>query len=136
MTDNEIIETMKLCNSSFLDRRRRECQLYNVSHCSTALINEGIALILRQKAEIERLKSFRKEGFINLLGNCLVFSKNLKDYNDMRKGLKSEARKEFAERLMEKSFYMAGHTYDDIQVKGVTERQIDETLTELTEKGR
>ena len=54
--------------------------------------------LAEKQAEVERLKSFRKEGFINLLGNCLVFSKNLQDYNDMRKGLKSEARKEFAER--------------------------------------
>ena len=52
------------------------------------------------RAEVERLKRHNKEyGFCNLLGNVLVYSKNLKDYNDMRKGLKSEARKEFAERL-------------------------------------
>lgn len=51
-------------------------------------------------AEIERLQKHNKEyGFCNLLGNCLVYSKNLKDYNDMRKGLKSEARKEFANEL-------------------------------------
>ena len=51
------------------------------------------------KAEVERFKGLQKDGFFNLLGNCLVYSKNLKDYNDMRKGLKSEAIKEFAEML-------------------------------------
>ena len=55
------------------------------------------------KSEVERLQVFPKAGFINLIGNCLVYSKNLKDYNDMRKGLKSEAIKEFAERLKEKA---------------------------------
>lgn len=54
MTDNEIIKALELCNSSFLDRSCRECQFYKVSHCSTALINEGINLINRQKAEIEK----------------------------------------------------------------------------------
>lgn len=53
--------------------------------------------IAEQQAEIERLQRHNKEyGFCNLLGNCLVYSKNLKDYNDMRKGLKSEAYREFA----------------------------------------
>lgn len=46
-----------------------------------------------------KVETSNKYPFCNLLGNCLVYSENLKDYNDMRKGLKSEGRKEFAERL-------------------------------------
>jgi hypothetical protein len=83
-----------------------------------------------QKAEIEKLKDFGKEGFINLLGNCLVYSKNLKDYNDMRKGLKAEAYKEFAERLKEcASDVLLGGT---TKYRMVTTYLIDRTLIELT----
>lgn len=84
--------------------------------------------INRKNEEIERLKGFRKESFINLLGNCLVYSKNLKDYNDMRKGLKSEAYKEFAEKLKKKAY--RNNYCQDI----VSAEDIDRTLTELTER--
>ncbi|MBQ8649156.1 MAG: hypothetical protein IJ470_03710, partial [Clostridia bacterium] len=65
----------------------------------TILLKATYLFINRLQAETERLKGYQKDGFFNLLGNCLVFSKTLKDYNNMRKGLKSEAYKEFAERL-------------------------------------
>lgn len=62
--------------------------------------SDVLGVINRLKAENERLKGpSRAYPFCNLLGGCLVFSKSLKDYNDMRKGIESEARKEFAERL-------------------------------------
>ena len=65
----------------------------------------------------------KEYGFCNLLGNCLVYSKNLKDYNDMRKGLKSESIKEFAERLKYYSFRydVWTHQYIDNLVKEMTD---------------
>ncbi len=67
----------------------------------TSTISHAIDLIDRLQAENERLKGHQKDGFFNLLGNCLVFSKTLKDYNDMRKGLKAEAYKECIEKVKE-----------------------------------
>ena len=86
------------------------------------------------KAEIERLRDFGKEGFINFLGNCLVYSKNLKDYNDMRKGLKSEAYKEFAEKLKEKAIDIdVSYGYGrEVYTEAVAVAEIDNLLTELT----
>lgn len=67
-----------------------------------------------KQAELERLEKHNKEyGFCNLLGNCLVYSKNLKDYNDMRKGLNAEAIKEFAE-LIKKAFPSIAEAVDCI----------------------
>lgn len=77
--------------------------------------------------DMKRLKKHNKEyGFCNMLGNCLVYSKNLKDYNDMRKGLKSEAIKKFAERLHKllKFYYPEQkfvHTHIDNLLKEMTE---------------
>ena len=120
MTDNEIIKAMECCFISECDCK--DCPDRDFEICDTAkMINTVIDLfnrrqeerealiagqetlqkhIAEQKAEIERLQRHNKEySFCNLLGNCLVYSKNLKDYNDMRKGLKFEAIKEFAVRL-------------------------------------
>lgn len=98
LTDEQVVKALECCYGSAHDKCRN-CPLENVAFCEEELQNLNLDLINRLKAENERLKDFRKDGFFNLLGNCLVYSKNLKDYNDMRKGLKSEAIKEFAERL-------------------------------------
>ena len=103
MTDNEIIEALECCQTEDCE----SCPLFNYDGCKSLLFDGNIVLDLinRQKAEIERLQKNNKEyGFCNLLGNCLVYSKNLKDYNDMRKGLKAEVIKEFAERLKKKTY--------------------------------
>ena len=99
MTDNEIIKALECCFLSECDCK--DCPYRDFEICDTAkMINTVIDLIKRQQAEIERLKIRKKEyAFCNLLGNCLVYSENLKDYNKMRIDLKAEAIKEFAERL-------------------------------------
>lgn len=101
-TDDEIVRALECCVEcdTFGGECIEDCPFKEVDDCTFVLRRETLDLIKRQQAEIERLQRHNKEyGFCNLLGNCLVYSKNLKDYNDMRKGLKSEAIKEFAERL-------------------------------------
>lgn len=122
MKDNELIKALECCSGTtcegcpFQERFGKDAPCSNLKKYALDLINRQkteIDILIRKKetlkdelaekqAEIERLKDFGKEGFINFLGNCLVYSKNLKDYNDMRNGLKSEAYKEFAERVKEK----------------------------------
>ena len=132
MTENEIITAWECC-SNVITSSCKECPLhltYN-ANCVRELMRVSLDLFNRQKAENERLKRHNKEyGFCNLLGNCLVYSKNLKDYNDMRKGLKSEAYMEFAERLKNKSKKRVSDNYG----KRIFIDDIDTTLKELTKK--
>lgn len=106
--DDEIIKALEWM---------RDCKCEKISNCDGCPLHKhypycdelsaeiALDIINRQKAEIERLKGpSRAYPFCNLLGGCLVFSKSLKDYNDMRKGIESEARKEFADRLKERLF--------------------------------
>lgn len=126
MTDNEIIKALEYCSSH--DDCDLNCPIEKETTedegCIRIIGRLALDIINRQKAEIERLKGpSRAYPFCNLLGGCLVFSKNLKDYNDMRKGLKSEARKEFAERVTKKA---ASRTYAQI-----LESDLDEVLAEM-----
>ena len=82
-------------------------------------------------AEIERLKkgeTLSKSGFWNLLCGALVFTKTLEEYNEFRRTIKSEAIKEFAERL--KTYKMQPFNYDRYLVPLVA---IDEVVKEMTE---
>ena len=146
MTDNEIIKAFECCIKS---KTRNDCETTKCPACTQSgcyFINQSteeypesliqgsftsiLDLINRQKAEIERAKSpYREYHFCNLLGNVLVFSKNLKDYNDMRKGLKSEAIKEFAEKLKQRAA-LGEYPWDDERVYLF---QIDDLVKEMTE---
>lgn len=57
-------------------------------------------------AENERLRknyTLPKSGFFNLLCGALVYTKTLEEYNEFKRAIKAEARKEFAE-LIKKAF--------------------------------
>ena len=125
-TDEQIKQALKCCKGIGCKECPFRC---GTAMCIRSLMAAILDLINRQEAEIERLQRHNKEyRFCNLLGNVLVYSKNLKDYNNVRKGLKSEAIKEFAERLKEKihdsvyqywnfgegGYYLAEDVDDDI----------------------
>lgn len=101
LTDKEIVKALEdlvKCNNSEIDCGSCSLSIF-YPRCPEEIGELSLDLFNRLQAENERLKGHQKDGFFNLLGNCLVFSKTLKDYNDMRKGLKAEAYKEFAELL-------------------------------------
>ena len=63
---------------------------------------KALSIINCLKAEVERLQAnytLPKKGFFNLLCGALVYTETLEEYNKFRKEIKSEARKELAERL-------------------------------------
>lgn len=130
MTDNEIIKAQ--ADKIFLLERALKDKTAEIEKL-TSLCTSKDVIINSQEAEIEGLKQIspivfgEEHKFCNLLGNTLVFSKTLKDYNDMRKGLKAEAIKEFAERLKERTatFYSA---------VGIRE-EADHLIKEMTEGG-
>lgn len=97
MTDKEIINQWKH------ERELAECVCsYFVDQVELSLVNETIDLINRQKAEIEKLKS---ENEILSRNAAKAFKEGMNECRDLSEyEIKSEAYKEFAERLKEKSF--------------------------------
>lgn len=90
MTDNEIVIALECCNYD----KCFSCPLRGDKNCLSNVRNYAIALIKRQKAEIEDLRK-------------IVFM----DRSEAIKNLKSEARKEFAERIktiIEKHYLIRG----------------------------
>lgn len=86
MTDNEIIKALEYCYGSN-EGSCNDCpQFKHKDGCVT--MNDALAVINRQKAEIERLKGFNEN--LQTANTCL--SNEILD-------IKFEAIKEFAERL-------------------------------------
>lgn len=94
--------------------------------------------IAEKNAEIERLQTENKLLIKNspstkypncvLVGDALVYTKTLEDYDKLLHDISAEAIKEFAERLIAVS-----HPYADTQI--VFELQIDNLVKEMMEKG-
>lgn len=106
MTDNEIIKALEKCAS--IGESCEGCPFYEYTDCDTRLKEEFHNLINRQNAEIERLGKDRyifKDGVLELIPRTDI------------EEIKSEAIKEFAERLKEKatSTFYEEHKYVDTE---------------------
>lgn len=123
MTDEEIIKALECCGN-ITGGSCNDCPMNFVTFCAERVRDAALDLINQQKAEIERLTKHKEYAYCNLLGNCLVYSKNLKDYNDMRKGLKSEARQELVRRISKSIGFC------DLP-NGVVRSHIDKVMNEL-----
>lgn len=88
MTDNEIIKALECCGDPY--SVCAECPIKDDHGCNEQLANYALDLINRQQAEIEKLK---KEIQITKDAYTMLQTKN--------EIIKSEAVKEFAERLKE-----------------------------------
>ena len=91
MTDNDIIKALECCS----------CDNYQCDNCPYAyktctVYKDSLDLINRQKAEIEKLKALAENGSSAIDTNNRLVQKFAE--------IKSEAIKEFAERLKEKSY--------------------------------
>lgn len=117
LTNNEIIEFLKCCAYS---EGCENCP-YSKKCDGTEHIIQAIDLINRQKAEIERLKSMNQS--------------KLDIIHDVRTDLetaKSEAIREFAERLKNKSELLAPSVYAEL-FRAVSVEEIDNLVKEMTE---
>ena len=102
MTDNEIIKALECCaNATHKDCKN--CPLFVVDGCVKTMSTNALDLINRQQAEIERLKECPKciyEYDGNTTEYCIQGPcSNFKTVEQ----IKSEAIKEFADRLKEKA---------------------------------
>ena len=145
MTDDEIIKALECCD--FTDIKAcEECPLYHTFDCSFVIIDKTLDLVNRQNAEIERLKQKNKEYCED--NRIIAYQRNQRDkeiralhnqlngLNFMDKQIKSEAIKEFADRLKDSAdktrikimetekvvFYMDEFKLDSL-VKEMTEVQ-------------
>lgn len=125
MTDDEIIKALKYCSTDVRENTCPKCAFYKKNRCSTLMLNVASDLINRQKAEIERLKN----------KNTLLLKKKCKDINTARKIIKSEAIKEFAERLKRTSIGLEIGDDKKFKMTIVSTVAIDNLVKEMTEAG-
>lgn len=102
MTDNEIVKALECCISSITALACFKCPMVKNKECNGSntnvnklVVENALALITRQKAEIERLKEFieKDQGLILKLTGVPV--------NEYNKKIKSEAYREFADKITE-----------------------------------
>lgn len=121
LTDKDIISSLEViattCNCN-------ECKIrsgkWGTCNCSETTANAALDLINRQKSEIERLR-----------GSTIV--NNIMESQRIKREAKTEAYKEFAEKLKLHSYIMSDESQTGIinRYSVVTVNQIDNILKEL-----
>lgn len=125
MTEDEIIKALECCD--FVDIKAcEECPLYRSFDCRFIIIDKSLDLINRQKAEIERLKSYKKTShYWYKKCNELVYELQT---------TKSEAIKEFAERLKYRAYKTRIKNMETEKVLYyMDEFKLDNLVKEMTE---
>lgn len=125
MTDNEITKALEYCSTDIRENTCPKCAFYKKHRCSILMLNAVSDLINRQRIEIERMEN----------QNTLLLKKKCKDINTARKIIKSEAIKEFAERLDEMIYATHGNIVDvdGIVLLNHIDDDINKLVKEMTE---
>ena len=165
MTDNEIIQALECCNKPVRENSCTECAFYRISGCSKNMINATLDLINRQREEIGRLavkiydfrkkcwgfkaeiEKLQKENYLLSENADTAFQDGLNEAQELyalqvEGEIKSEAIKEFAERLKEEIICDTAYGCDcnqhsgyyDYKIKiGDIPEYIDDIVKKLTE---
>jgi len=128
-TDEQIIKALEYC---VYDTTCQECPYNELSECISVRHRNLLGLINRQKAEIKSLKQIIDENDKEILKlqKRIVFWRE--DLNYQPEKIRSEAIKEFAERLKEESYSnsdICGYTSTVVDVNS-----IDNLVKEMTER--
>ena len=115
-TDDEIVKALECCSSEITEGYTCDACPYINKGCDLNLLRDSSALINRQKAEIEKLK-----------GQKRVLVLFWKEENKKLKTAKSEAIKEFAERLYDNVKLIPDGSLD-------IEYEINALVKEMTEE--
>lgn len=136
LTDEQIINSVKCCAKQISNCR--QC-LYGFNEddkfdCEEALGIDTIDLINRKDAEIERLKRIIDEKDKEILGlqKRIIFWRE--DLNYQPEKIKSEAIKEFAERLKRTSIGLEIGDDKKLKMTVVSTVAIDNLVKEMTEE--
>lgn len=139
MTDNEIIKALKCCIDVCDGKSCHLCSLYDDAHCQDVLLIKSIDLIKRQQAEIEELGyklgallCYVTNGKLSKSTYPLATMKTAVDdaITDDCNDAKSEAVKEFVERLKKKA-RVPKELLGVSENKKIHEKDIDEVLKEM-----
>lgn len=130
MTDEQIIKALECCSTDVQENPCPKCAFYNKHRCSTLMLNAASDIINRQKVKIKSLKQIINEQdkeVLKLQNRIIFWRKNL---NYQPEKIKSEAIKEFVEKLKRYSFV------DNLSLDGketVYVDDIDRLVKEMTE---
>ena len=108
MTDNEILRVFEYCQTK---TSCINCPWYDTKKCENNDLTEKVlGIINRQKAEIKKLKvelkqknPYEEYGNCVAIGDSLVFTHTLNDYDKLIKDIGAEAIKEYAKLIIGKS---------------------------------
>ena len=135
MSDNEVIKALKNCLGNKMHKCSGCCFISEGAFCENVLLKHTLDLINRLQAEIERLRAENKEKtetIVFLKDQAVGWSIDFCNLKKKLKTAKSEARKEFAERLKDKAKQgrgFLGNAYSSVDVDA-----IDNLLAELDGK--
>jgi hypothetical protein len=129
MTDEQIIKALEYCSTDIRENTCPKCAFYKKHRCSTLMLNAVSDLINRQKSEIERLTA------------KILVKDNINDYNTAQlriareelRTAKSEAIKEFVERVKETSIGLEIGDDKKLKMIVVSTVAIDNLVKEMTE---
>lgn len=130
-TDEQIIIALEYCSADVRENTCPKCAFYKKHRCSTLMLNAVSDLINRKNAKIEELKT-EIERMENQ--NTLLLKKKCKDINTARKIIKSEAIKEFAERLKRTAIGLEIGDDKKLKMTVVSTAAIDNLVKEITEE--
>lgn len=123
-TDEQIIKALECCSTDVQENPCPKCAFYNKHRCSTLMLNAASDIINRQKVKIKSLKQIINEQdkeVLKLQNRIIFWRKNL---NYQPEKIKSEAIKEFAERLKKEVLIDSG--FEVLQV-GTIDNLVKET---------
>ena len=131
MNDNDIIKALECCGSEVTTRLNcQECPMGGKRDCMTCLYRQALDLINRLQAEIERLNGIiGKDIFIPNVRGCGKTEMVKAKIHIRMNEVKSAARKEFAERLLDECLeYPSNDGYLTILIN---RRDFDNLLEEM-----
>lgn len=129
-TDDEIIKALECCNEC--NCKQCPCFAEDVNGCKEIPTDQILALINRQKAEIERLKKIGDDKTSEVLRH----DASIRELHKQLETAKSEAIKEFANCLLKKVFPYDGLDIDKRKYAinaGAVEKAIKDLVEEMTE---
>ena len=133
-TDEQIIKALECCSTDVQENPCPKCAFYNKHRCSTLMLNAASDIINRQKVKIKSLKQMideRDKETLKLQKRIIFWRDNL---NYQPEKIKSEAIKEFAERLKRTSVGLEIGDDKKLRMTVVSTAAIDNLVKEITEE--